>query len=343
MRLADRIPANTASGLYVGSIVDILARMGLDPSSARAQMGCDKGALMDPHTRIHIDQLTDLFDFAVQETDNPVVGLEVGFNFRVATFADTGSVLSYCENLREASKMNRRYQPLVETMGMCSFEEDGSRAFLQWKPNSDDDERIRQVTELIVGGYAATVQWLGWAFETPALGFFFRHKAAAGEAATRTYRRILRADPEFGAMHNRLEFGPGVADEPLPTSSPESLETVCRRLDKLLFGQSETGQLSELRGRLVDGLEDGLTTREALATELGLSLYQLDRQLSDAGTSFRALLDEARTEKFHRLVKRGAPLSEISFALGFNDQAAFTKAFQRWYGITPGRYVTGGL
>ena len=39
---------------------------------------------------------------------------------------------------------------------------------------------------------------------------------------------------------------------------------------------------------------------------------------------------------------RAVSLAEIAWLLGFSDQSAFTRAFKRWMGVTPGAW-RGGL
>jgi AraC-like DNA-binding protein len=338
MSLIDQIPHDTLSSMYVGSIIDILDDMGLPRTESYAFLGVTQSQLSSPKLRIATNEAVALFKLAERRLKNSTVGLEVGFRFRVATFSETGTVLSYCSSLREAAEMNARYEPLTETAGKSKFISEGERRFLQWSPVTKDHQARRHVTELIIGGYAATIHWLGWSFGIPTGEASFCHAAPDDDRALATYKRILHTVPKFESAHNRFEFGQGTTELELPTSSPENLEDLCSRLDKLLFGSSKPGDLEHLTKRLRDGLEEGLTTREDLAKALELSVYQLDKSLSDAGTSFRAILDEVRKEEFQRLAARGVSLSEISYALGFNDQSAFTRAFQRWYGVTPGKY-----
>ena len=63
---------------------------------------------------------------------------------------------------------------------------------------------------------------------------------------------------------------------------------------------------------------------------------QIQRRLTDAGTSFRGLADAVREDLAWRYVKR----TELSIALiadllGYDCQPAFSRAFRRWYGINP--------
>ena len=165
-----------------------------------------------------------------------------------------------------------------------------------------------------------------------------RHAAPEGDASVSAYRRILCTLPTFGAETNRIEFAPGTAETDLPTHAPDQLRTITERLDRLLFGKSGSARVWSLVETLQAMLRDGETGRDRLAAREGVSVHQLARELSDLGTSFRDVMDLARQAEFRRLKHQGRSLAEIAHGLGYGDQAAFTRAFKRWFGTTPSRY-----
>ncbi|MGB0904320.1 MAG: AraC family transcriptional regulator ligand-binding domain-containing protein, partial [Mangrovicoccus sp.] len=66
---------------------------------------------------------------------------------------------------------------------------------------------------------------------------------------------------------------------------------------------------------------------------------EMQRRLADRGTSFQALVDEARRHLAQQLLdSSGYSLSEIAFLTGFSEQSAFTRAFKRWEGQSPRAY-----
>ncbi|MBY0279468.1 helix-turn-helix transcriptional regulator, partial [Candidatus Binatia bacterium] len=76
--------------------------------------------------------------------------------------------------------------------------------------------------------------------------------------------------------------------------------------------------------------------REALARALGMSGKTLARRLADERQSFRALVERTRRELAYRLVlHERIALGEVASRTGFADQAAFGKAFRRWFGASP--------
>ncbi|MFF0608167.1 helix-turn-helix transcriptional regulator [Nocardia tengchongensis] len=62
----------------------------------------------------------------------------------------------------------------------------------------------------------------------------------------------------------------------------------------------------------------------------------LQRALAAEGTTFTAVLDEARRDAAHRLLcQTDLPMSRITTLIGLREQSALTRAVRRWYGQTP--------
>ena len=91
--------------------------------------------------------------------------------------------------------------------------------------------------------------------------------------------------------------------------------------------------------QIADVLTDGIPSLAQVASDLGMSARTLQRRLSDQGLTFQALVDQARRETAERfLADTRYSSAEVAFLTGFSEQSAFTRAFKRWAGQTPGTY-----
>jgi AraC-like DNA-binding protein len=66
-----------------------------------------------------------------------------------------------------------------------------------------------------------------------------------------------------------------------------------------------------------------------------MSERSLRRHLSEAGTSYRELVDDVRKERALCLLEAEQSISSIAQHLGFSDATAFARAFRRWTGRAP--------
>lgn len=91
--------------------------------------------------------------------------------------------------------------------------------------------------------------------------------------------------------------------------------------------------------QIVDKLSEGVPSLNSTAINLGMSARTLQRRLADNGLTYQHLVMQARLELAQSLI--GATtysLAEIAFLTGFSEQSAFTRAFKRWVGKTPGAF-----
>lgn len=85
--------------------------------------------------------------------------------------------------------------------------------------------------------------------------------------------------------------------------------------------------------------DGGVFDANTLARRMNMSLRSLQRQLQLAGVTAAQLLeDECEVRARHFLEHTGQSVREIARSLGYSDDRAFRRAFQRWTGQSPTAY-----
>ncbi|WP_183094443.1 AraC family transcriptional regulator [Nocardioides stalactiti] len=78
---------------------------------------------------------------------------------------------------------------------------------------------------------------------------------------------------------------------------------------------------------------------QAVARRLCISEQTLRRRLQVEGTSFRSIVEEVRREAAMASLARGEEsIAALALRLGYSEASAFTRAFHRWTGATPGAF-----
>lgn len=91
-----------------------------------------------------------------------------------------------------------------------------------------------------------------------------------------------------------------------------------------------------VRKEIINHLPSNTANMETVAAALGKSPRTLQRELSDAGTSFSQILENSRMDLADKyLLDTDLNLSQIAFLLGFSELSAFTRATNRWFGESP--------
>jgi AraC-like DNA-binding protein len=154
-------------------------------------------------------------------------------------------------------------------------------------------------------------------------------------ASLSRYRRILPARLEFDAEFTGLVFDRSVLERRPPAADPERFE----RLERQVIEQGRRSLLNDLRRALRIEMIRGGALSDRVAHTLDVHRRTLHRRLRQEGTSFRQVLDEIRYDTArHMLQLTDMPLLQVATSLGYSDITAFTRAFKRWSGASPGRY-----
>ncbi|SFR60833.1 AraC-type DNA-binding protein [Yoonia tamlensis] len=122
--------------------------------------------------------------------------------------------------------------------------------------------------------------------------------------------------------------------------SEKDLKAFLRSLpEAFLRGYRETDGLKhEIIKKCLSGPAQDWPGADEVAAMLGMSRSSLHRMLKDAGHSLTQLKDEQRRNRATALLSRtDKSISQISEAVGYAEEAAFYRAFHRWYGTTPNR------
>lgn len=87
---------------------------------------------------------------------------------------------------------------------------------------------------------------------------------------------------------------------------------------------------------------DGLTSQNAVAARLGVSVATLRRRLGAEGVNFRDLHHHLLSERAKASLLGGDAVGEVAEALGFSDTRSFARAFKGWTGMTPSTFAAQG-
>ena len=170
-----------------------------------------------------------------------------------------------------------------------------------------------------------------------------RYRAAAREIWFRSgaveprteYERVLGSPVRFRRPNTALLLDADTLDLPLPTANADAAAALAAALT-----HPPVPRPSSTGARLALAIESALARgehpdREAMARALGMSGKTLARRLAAEQCGFRDLVETTRRGIAQRLVARdGMPLVEVASRVGFADQAAFGKAFRRWFGAS---------
>lgn len=168
-------------------------------------------------------------------------------------------------------------------------------------------------------------------------GITLAHDATVAESG---FRRGFGVTPRTAQESHSVELGQELLDAPLPRASREIHEYLRSQLAQRISLLTQTGDLvARLRFLLSGQAQLSADCLVEASRGLGLSPRTLQRKLNELGTTFSEELEKSRRERAYRWVlETELPLRTIAKRIGFSDPACFSRAFRRWYHMSPASF-----
>ncbi|WP_241492046.1 AraC-like transcriptional regulator QhpR [Pseudomonas sp. TTU2014-080ASC] len=319
-----------ASSLY--ALQEFAASQGLNAHDLINDAELPNDVLEHPESFIPYRKFATLLESAVNRSGNPLFCLQFGIYQGVGGLGPLLYLIRNASNVGEALKELSQYFHLHSSSSRIRIEIEGEHALLHYDAgNVKDVPSHRLVLELVVGGATQLMRTLlGSRWQPHAL--MLQHAPLREPQA---YTRLLGLAPRFNAPYNAWVFDAKVLSAPLSAGDENLHRLIQKHLDTLdnMSVQELPAYVSQLLGDL---LPNGRTTIEQIADYMDLSPRTLQRYLAEEGTSFQILLDETRQSMAERyLADSTLSLTHLAAMLGYSELSAFSRAFQRWYGMSP--------
>lgn len=193
----------------------------------------------------------------------------------------------------------------------------------------DLDERLwRPMMEMSFIGFRAGIASVMAAPPAEARFFF----ACAEPEHGPQVRVTLGENVAYGAARNAIRFPTAWLALQSPLADATLYGVALQELQAAKARLTGPDGLRERVERLLKSLPAGRLTADEVARTTGISRRTLVRRLSEAGTSYRDLLDAELRIRAERLL-RGGELSHAQIAeqLGYTDPSSFSRACRRWF------------
>ena len=315
-----------------------MLELGVDVEAVLARYGLSLSQLLAADTRLPTDQGRNLGRALLQalppSVERASLGLRAAQRFATGDADLLGYILSHSAHPLDAAHALAEHARLLGDSADCRVE---------------TSEESVSITVGLTGGKQMLLETSDFA---AAMLYRMLRECSHGAAAPREVR-LPRPEPRNPRMFERF-FG-----APVTYAAPASALIYPRECMSVPFTHSDRQLLGILKAHarerlqalpqadfqararafIADGLLSGDYTLEHVAFRCGMSDRTLRRRLTEAGTSYRDLVDDVRKERALHLLEADQSISLIAQHLGFSDATAFARAFRRWTGNAPHSHV----
>jgi AraC-like DNA-binding protein len=313
---------------------------GLDAGALLLRLGLVGGEPADPERRVPIEQVFALLAEVTRAVGDPAVPVRFAAARRVEDSGVLGYAAMTAPSARAAFQRVARYQRLISDSGAWRIDDAGppgghpgrgARVRVAWVRPGARSLGHRLANETVLAEMVAGArQVLG---DVAPVEVGFRHPAPPHWDA---HRRFFAAPIAWGSTEDYLDLPAELLDR-RPLAANEALEeSFLREAERRLAEEAPVTLVGRVRAEMEAAMVAGSVDARGVARRLGMSERSLRRALAGEGTSFREALDAVRRDRATELLGQGSSsVTDVAFLLGFSEASAFTRAFRRWFGMSP--------
>jgi AraC-like DNA-binding protein len=320
----------------LGNYAEVARRLGLDPHRRLRAAGIDPASLADPDTPVPTAAVAALLEDSARLSKCDTFALSMAEGWRMADLGVVSLLLSHERSVRAALAATERYRHLLNDSLSLSVEQAGAIVTIREEFAAGPAARMPQVNELAIGVIVRIVRaLLGPAWSPVAVRF-----AHPAPPSTLAHRRFFRAPVRFGEDLNAIACRAEDLDRPNPNRDAGLARHAIRLLDATPGAlPGDASAVQDVMRAIHLRMPAGKATMEEAARAMGATPRTLQRRLDAAGTTFSALLNQARRDLVPRYLGNPAySIAQVAELLGYDFPSSFTRWFRAEFGRSPARW-----
>lgn len=321
------------SSALIPFVMTYVRARGEDPAPIIARH-LPQGVAQAGPSSITVSAFRELLEETAERLGDPLLGLHLAQAMPRGAYGVLEFAARSAPTGRAALEQLAQFGALINPAARFWLEPSGRKLLLHHRLPDDPKGVGEQGNLFTVARLLNTGREMMGEALTPERAWFAHEHQGEVPEELRSFLRTSRID--FGCTSNGLAFSTADLERPLKDADP-ALNEVLREHATALMGQLEPEGLHEQTRRAIrTRLAKGEVTLAMVARSLHMSERTLQRRLAEEGISFATLVDDLRRELARDfLANPELSLKEVAVKLGYQDAAAFGRAFKRWTGQTP--------
>jgi AraC-like DNA-binding protein len=322
------------------ALLGYAVKRNLDPDQICRLSGIDNKLLI-PNKRsiVSPQQFESLWKNLTHLSNDPLFGLHFGESMQLAALGVVGQVIQTSSNVKDALINAGGLVGLVTDMFSMQMEEGKKSISIRLIHDSNQAKQL-PFTFRNMADYLAVfiVHELDGLLLEKIQPLSVQVPFAVSE--TQEYARVMRCSIRQNAKELSIELRKKNLSLPIISANYELQNYLLQKINLL---SRENGEEKGLSHKIFNYLLSNSylynMSLDAVAANFNMSARTLQRKLKEEGISFLQIVDKVRRKLAVFYLSSGNyPVKDIAYVLGYNEQAAFIRAFKRWTGKTPTAY-----
>jgi len=326
---------DSISPYYLSVVLQGAKRLNYDTKRLLLEAGFNDSSLKNEYQRVSADKVTKLIRTIWHKMDDEFMGF-TQHPCKQGVFAIMAKQAITCKNLKDALVQGTHFYRHVRNDITLTFEEKEKEAVLTFGLIDESLDPDHFLVEFFLLIWHRFSNWLVGQ-RVPLKYADFSYPAPAH---VKEYSLLYPCHCHFNQTRNSIIFDTQSLELPIKQHERE-LNVFLKNspadlLSKPVFYSAMTTQVMNLIGDSDNGIFPSI---EVVARNFNMSSRNLRRRLKEEETSYQKIKDKLRQDLSIILLREHKlAINQIARKVGFNEPAAFTRAFKHWTGESPRTY-----
>ena len=267
------------------------------------------------------------------QLQQPALGLKIAALVQPKHLGIIAYIAMSCENLGEALHRYHDFHRLIYDGGPLHVATHGEIISIRWSdlpPNMTTQITDEIAIALMVGFLKHFIDFKDICLHE----VHFQYPAPKNIAL---YEQFFRCKVRFSQPCSQVLMAVQELSKPFLQSDQTLQHLLMQQAHALLEKLPHSTQTDQrLQQAILTGLQKNRFQIEHIASQLNLSIRQLQRHLQQQGTTYQQRIQEVRCMMAQEYLRDPhLSLQEIALLLGYSEQSAFQRAFKQWLQQTP--------
>ncbi|MCB1704097.1 MAG: AraC family transcriptional regulator [Halioglobus sp.] len=289
--------------------------------------GVDLDTVDDAATQLSPVQYQRLISNILELTADAHIGLQLGSRYSLGDLGVLGYAVLSSKTVKLAGDVMNRYNELNEKVLTLESYAHGDR----WCVELREIFPLGALRQFAVEEYVARIQAILSQLINGPAGLVELHFSFPQPASLQQYQALFDCPCFFDRPKDLIYMDQSVLDKPISFAN-ETVNRICEdQCSKLVQELTGSRGLADRIMRFLYRNPGLIPNTDEMAGKMNMSTRSLRSKLQQEGTTYQAVLDEARKNiAIEWLENTDITPKEIGFMLGYSDVGNFRRAFRSW-------------
>lgn len=329
---------STISGWMI-PISRVITEHGLCLDTALDKCGIARQDMRNQESRIATEKLAHLFDYCGKQLNRHDFSILVASQFRPSMFHVLGYAMMSSNSLQDALARIVQYKRVVSDACSLTLQEDGDKLVLELTLMNYSDTGRPVINQPMCEAFIAVLVQLSRELVSYELNPVAIHLSQSAPSDPSYLQSFFRAPITYDCAKPAIAFDLSQAQTQLIGGNALVTQAHEKMLDDFLSRIDKSDLTYVIKNKIYEALPLGAPSQVEIASELGMSLRNLQRKLQEQGTNYKDILEQTRRKLTIEYMQQDhLSISEIGYLVGFSSVGNFNRAFKRWTNATPTEY-----